>query len=177
MSSRDSSKSELAAGLLLWGAAAVAHLVSATGLYPLPDWLLTVSHAWIGVGAYHALKAGSTRFRRVWFDPRVRSVLALVAFAAAGGLYATGAKSTAAFAAFVGVIFGSGAVVESHERGSLRADPYFRLVVGLAGLGFVALAWILGTTYPYFGVAVMAATSAVTGLGCIAWAVRTTRRP
>ena len=180
MSSRDSSKSELAAGLLLWGAAAVVGLASATGLYAVPDSLLTVAYAWIGVGAYHLLKAGSARFRRFWFDPRVRALLALVAFAAAGGLYATeasGADGAVAFAAFVGALLGVSSAVESHKRGSLLTNPAFHLVVALAGLGFVALGWYLRATYPYFGVTVMAATSAVTGLACIAWTVQMTRRP
>jgi hypothetical protein len=177
VSSRDPSKSELAAGLLLWVAAAVVGLASATGLYAVPDSLLTVAYAWVGVGLFRLFKATSPGFRKIWFDPRVRALLALVAFAAAGGLYVTGADEAAAFAAFVGVLFGISAAVESHKRGSLLSNPTFLLVVALAGLGFVALGWYLRTTYPYFGVTVMAATSAVTGLACIAWTVQMTRRP
>ena len=177
MSSRDPSKSELAAGILLWAAAAVVGLASATGLYAVPDSLLMVACAWVGVGLFRLLKATSPGFRKIWFDPRVRTLLALVAFAAAGGLYATGSDGAAAFAAFVGSLLGVGAAVESHKRGSLLTNPAFHLVVGLAGLGFVALGWYLRTTYPYFGVTVMAATSAVTGLACIGWSVQVTRRP
>ncbi|WP_135853431.1 hypothetical protein [Halorussus salinus] len=177
MSSRDSSTSELAAGLLLLGAAAVVAVVSVTDIYPLPEWWLTIAYVWAGLGLFRTLKAGSARFRRVWFDPRVRSLLALVAFAAAGGLYATATEETAAFAAFLGVLLGVSSAVESHKRGSLLTNPAFLLVVALAGLGFVALGWYLRTTYPYFGVTVMAATSAVTGLACLAWTVRMARRP
>jgi len=177
VSSRDSSNSELAAGLLLLGASSVVATVSVTGLYPLSEWWLTIACVWAGLGLVRTLKICSARFRRVWFDPRLRGVLALVAFGAAGGFYATATEETAAFAAFVGSLLGVGAAVESHKRGSLLRNPAFHLVVALAGLGFVALGWYLRTTYPYFGVTVMAATSAVTGLACLAWSIQVTRRP
>ncbi|MFC4450778.1 hypothetical protein [Halorussus aquaticus] len=176
MSSHDSTKSELAGGLLLLGVVAAFALASLTGLHAPSErefWLVVT---WALFGSFHALKAGSARFRRLWFDPRVRSVLALVAFAVAGYLSETGGRALAVFPAIFGVLFAVGAAVESHKRGSLPANPFFRLLVGAAGLGFVALAWHLARNYPYVGVTVMAATSAVTGLALLAWTVLVTKR-
>ncbi|NEU55408.1 hypothetical protein [Halorussus sp. MSC15.2] len=176
MPSHNASKSELAGGLLVLGVAAAVGLASLTGLHDVPSDLLPMVSTWAVVGGYHVLKATSTRFRRRWFDPRVRSVLALVAFATAGYLSATGGRALAVFPAIFGVFFAVGAAVESHKRGSLPANPFFRLLVGATGLGFVALAWHLVRNYPYVGVTVMAATSAVTGLALLAWTVLVTKR-
>ncbi|WP_128476819.1 hypothetical protein [Halorussus pelagicus] len=127
------------------------------------------------MGTFHTLRAGSSRFRRLWFDPRVRTVIALVAFAAAG-LYAKNGQVGAVFPAFFGVLFAVGAAVESYKRGSLLTNRFVHLLAGVGGLGFVAFAGYLRATYPFFGVTVIAATSAITGLALLAWAILMTTR-
>lgn len=170
MTAREPSRTDLVVGLAMLGLVAAYAYGYVTGTHRPTGgerWLVV---AWAAIGSVYVLTAVSERFRRWWGDPRVQAVLGVAALAVAAVLYAAGDHWPASIALLVGVLFGAGAIYESHRRGTLRTNRSLPVVAGVVGLGFVGFGVFVRTRYPR--TAAMALTSFVVGLVLLAWGMR-----